>query len=93
MSWFSRLFGGNSDPAPQSGAGAASGREDYNGFAITPGPIKDGGQFRVAARIEKDGKTHEMIRADTMASLEQATEISVRKARQMIDEQGDRLFG
>ena len=90
MSWFSRLFGGKSDqPAPQSGAG----REDYKGFAITPTPIKDGGQFRVAARIEKDGKTHEMIRADTTASLDQATEISVRKAKQMIDEQGDRLFG
>jgi hypothetical protein len=90
MSWFSRLFGGKSDqPAPQSGAG----REDYMGFAITPTPIKDGGQFRVAARIEKDGKAHEMIRADTTASLDQATEISVRKAKQMIDEQGDRLFG
>ena len=89
MSWFSRLFGTTGQPTPQTGAG----REDYKGFAVTPAPIKDGGQFRVAARIEKDGKTHEMIRADTMASLEQATEISVRKAKQMIDEQGDRLFG
>ena len=29
----------------------------------------------------------------TRASLASATEASVRKARQMIDEQGDRLFG
>ena len=90
MSWFSRLFGAKAD---QPTAAPVAGREEHKGFAITPNPIKDGGQFRVDARIEKDGKTHEMIRADTMASLEQATEISVRKAKQMIDEQGDRLFG
>jgi hypothetical protein len=36
---------------------------------------------------------HELVRADTMASLEDATAISLAKARQMIDEQGERLFG
>ena len=90
MSLFSRLFGRKSDPASPP---AATGREEYKGFAITANPIKEGGQYRVAARIEKDGRSHDLVRADTMASLEDATAISLSKARQMIDEQGDRLFG
>jgi hypothetical protein len=47
----------------------------------------------VAARIEKDGRRHELIRADTMASQDEAVAISAAKARQVIDELGERLFG
>ncbi|WP_136645999.1 HlyU family transcriptional regulator [Tabrizicola sp. YIM 78059] len=90
MSLLSRLFGRKSaDPAPESRTEG----EDYKGYRIVPRPIREGGQFRVAARIEKDGRGHDLIRADTMASAEQAAALSVAKARQMIDEQGDRLFG
>jgi hypothetical protein len=93
MPFWSRLFGSapatDAPPEPQGG-------EDYKGFRITPAPVREGGQYRVAARIEKvvDGETrrHDLVRADTMASLEDATAISMAKARQMIDEQGDRLF-
>ena len=91
MSLLSRLFGGRKDQAAPK-AETAGKTEDHKGFAITPTPIAEGGQFRVAARIEKDGHVHELVRADTLASLEQATTISVAKARQMIDEQGDRIF-
>jgi len=90
MSLFSRLFGRKSDPSSLS---AGAGREEYKGFAITANPVKEGGQYRVAARIEKDGRGHDLVRADTMASLDEAKAISLSKARQMIDEQGDRLFG
>lgn len=92
MSIFSRLFGRKSDPAAAAPAPAGKG-EEYKGFQITPNPIKESGQYRVAARIEKDGKTHELIRADTMGSVDQAMDISLAKARQIIDEQGERLFG
>nr|WP_238941620.1 HlyU family transcriptional regulator [Jannaschia sp. Os4] len=81
----SRIFGGGAPPAPDAIA--------YEGFAITPDPQKADGQWRIAATIEKDGRTHRMIRADTMADREQCAEASVAKAKQMIDEQGDRLFG
>ena len=90
MSLLSRLFGRKPDP---SAPPAAAAREEYKGFAITPNPIKEGGQYRVAARIEKDGRGHDLVRADMMTSLEDATAISLAKARQVIDEQGDRLFG
>lgn len=87
MPFWSRLFGGK----PAEEAVAAS--EEHKGFRITPKPLREGGQFRVAARIEKDGRVHELVRADTMTSLDEAKAMSLSKARQMIDEQGDRLFG
>ena len=60
--------------------------------------IRDRGKtYRLAARItqDKDGETREyyLIRADTFQDKGQAAEASVAKARQMIDEQGERLFG
>lgn len=93
MSWLSKLFGGGKADAS---AGPSASAEEYKGFRIFAAPIKDGGQFRVAARIEKvingELKTHQLVRADTMGSLEDATSISAAKARQVIDEQGDGVF-
>ena len=55
------------------------------------------GQFRIAALIEAevDGemKTHHLVRADVIRDREEAEQASIRKAKQMIDEQGARLFG
>jgi len=93
MSLLSRLFGGKSGdkPAPEQPG------EEYKGCRITPTPIKEGGQYRISARIEKvvDGQTlrHDLIRADTVGSLEEATSLSLNKARQVIDQIGDRVFG
>ena len=88
MSLFSKLFGGGAPKGPVA--------EDYNGFSIFAEPMKDGSKYRIAARIEKsiDGelKTHQLIRADTLESLEAAVAASRAKAQQVIDEQGDRLF-
>ncbi len=87
MSLLSRLFGG--------GGGASAPRvqpEEHNGFAIYPEPIKEGPRWRVAARIEKDGKVHKLVRADTIEDEQTARDVSTAKARQMIDEQGERIF-
>lgn len=84
MSLFSKLFGGGSVPEPES--------EIYEGFKITPRPAKEGSRFRIGATIEKDGQTHQLIRADMLETLEDANQASIRKAKQMIDEQGVRLF-
>ncbi|MEL7151442.1 MAG: HlyU family transcriptional regulator [Pseudomonadota bacterium] len=86
MSLFSKLFGGGgSTPDPET--------ESYEGFTITPNPAREGARFRVGATIEKDGQTHQLIRADMLETLDEANEASIRKAKQMIDEQGTRLFG
>lgn len=91
MPFWSRLFGGT--PA----AASAPPVEEHKGFRITPKPVPEGGQHRVAARIEKEVggvlRVHELVRADRLASLDEARALSLAKARQMIDEQGERLFG
>ncbi|MEM6387233.1 MAG: HlyU family transcriptional regulator [Pseudomonadota bacterium] len=86
MSLFSKLFGGGgSAPEPE--------RETYEGFIITPNPAREGSRFRIGALIEKDGQSHQLIRADMLETLDEANDASIRKAKQMIDEQGARLFG
>ena len=85
MSLFSKLFGGGA-------AKPESKPETYEGFTITPTPIADGSHYRVSAMIEKDGKSHTLIRADTLDDLQGANAASIRKAKQMIDEQGEQLF-
>ena len=85
MSIFSKLFGGGGSAKPAKS-------EDYNGFTITPAPVKEAHGFRIAATIEKDGQSHDMIRADTYSSDETAQEASIAKAKQVIDQMGDRIF-
>ena len=91
---FGRLTGGGKS---DDGAGVAGDAEDYKGFTITPVPRPSGGQYNTAGLItrEIDGevKTHQFIRADTHAGREEAIRHSLTKAKQIIDEQGDRLFG
>lgn len=90
MSLLSRLFRG--------GQSAKSSVEPtlHEGFRILPEPKPEQGQFRIAAVIEKEigGETrrHHLIRADLLRDLTEAQEASVNKAKQMIDQMGDRLF-
>ncbi len=59
-------------------------------------PIREGNQFRLAGRIEKDveGETlvRNFIRADVFTSLDDALDCTYRKARQIIDQNGPSLF-
>jgi hypothetical protein len=68
----------------------------HKGCHIYAEPIKEGAVFRIAARIEKDfdgtTKTHSLIRADTRNTMDEATEASVAKAKQAIDQLCDALF-
>jgi len=90
MSFLKKLFGGGGE-SPTEEAG-----ETYKEFHITPTPQREGTQYRICARIEKevDGEklSHTLIRADTIGDLHEAAAASIGKAKQMIDEQGDRLF-
>lgn len=92
-SFLSRLFGGK---GKDGATGEPEASEDYKGFTVIPTPRPEGGQFRVSARIEKvvNGapQRHDLIRADLVSSRDEAAAISTSKARQLIDERGDRLF-
>ena len=91
MSILSRLFGGGAPAAP-----AEVEPVTHEGFRIYAEPAHESGRWRINARVEKeiDGalRTHQLIRADTLDSREAATDATLAKARQVIDEQGDRLF-
>jgi hypothetical protein len=94
---FSRIFsafgGSQSDTAA---AAPAAEPQEYAGFAIHAAPIREGSQYRLAGRIEKDvdGEVMErsFIRADLFSSEDDALESSFRKARQIIDQSGPSLF-
>ncbi len=92
MSFFKRLFGGGSD-----GVGAKPHSEaEYKGFQIVATPQSEGGQYRLQGVISKDidgeVQTHTLIRADIFPDADQCAEVTMRKARQVIDEQGERIF-
>ena len=88
MSLLKKLFGGAEPPAPDP--------ITHAGFTIFPEPVKEDGGYRIAARIEKevggDMQVHHMIRADTYAGQETAIEASISKAKQVIDQMGERIF-
>lgn len=90
MSFLKKLFGGGGGSAPSTPA------ETHEGFTIFAEPLKDGGSWRIAARIEKeiDGelKVHQMMRADTLQSFEEAVKASSAKARMLVEQQGDTIF-
>ena len=89
---FGRLFGGGGGEAEPAGPSV-----EYKGYRIRAAPYANKGQFQTAGLIEKDvageTKQHRFVRADLHASRDQAVEFSITKAQQIIDEQGDRLFG
>jgi len=93
MSFLKKLFGGGGSEK----AAAPAKSVDYKGFTIAAAPYKDAGQYQTCGVIsmEKDGQRleHKFIRADRFNSFEEAVEFSLGKGRQIIDQQGERLFG
>lgn len=96
MSFLKRLFG-LGGPAASEKAPPGGEPIEHKGFTIRATPFKSDGQYQTCATITKEvnGETreHRLVRADRFASLDDAIDVSLRKARQMIDEQGERIFG
>ena len=91
LSGLKGLFsGGESAPEPTEEA------VEYEGFMITPAPMKDNGQLRVSATITKgegeEQKTHHFIRSDLIPSRDECIKVTLRKAKMTIDQLGDNLF-
>ena len=90
--FFKRLTGGGSSDETAAEADAV----EYSGFRIRPAPYAAEGQFQTAGTIEKNTeaglKVYKFVRAEKHASKEAAADFSVVKARQIIDEQGERVF-
>ncbi|MEM8976261.1 MAG: HlyU family transcriptional regulator [Pseudomonadota bacterium] len=69
---------------------------EYNDYQIQPAPQAEGNQWRLAGYIlQGQGQDHQevkFVRADLFSSRDEACEFALRKGRQIVDEQGDRLF-
>lgn len=69
---------------------------EYKGYRIRPTPYRNKDQYQTAGTIEKDTpggvQEHKFIRADTYASLDDAIAFTITKGKQLIDQQGDRIF-
>jgi hypothetical protein len=96
MSFWKSLFGGGEGKATASGPVTAK-TVEHNGFTIAAQPYLEAGQYQLAGTITKEIggvlKEHRFVRADRFASAEDAAEMAIMKGRQIIDQQGERIFG
>lgn len=94
MSFWKKLFGGGEGGGK---AEPASEPVEHDGFIIRATPFTEGGQYQTCGIITKEVggevREHKFIRADRFASRDDAVEVTVRKARQLIDQQGEKIFG
>ena len=93
MSFLKRLFGGSGGEAE---APSVAKEIEHKGFVVRATPYKRDGQYQTSGTVSKeiDGvvKEHKFVRADRFAGLDDAVEVSLAKGRQIIDEQGERIF-
>ena len=98
MSFLKKLFGGGEKAGASGGAGDRKtvAELDYKGCHIAAQPYLEGGQYQVAGTITKsfDGveKSHRFVRADRFPDAAGAADMTLMKARQIIDQNGDRIF-
>ncbi|MBN9437000.1 HlyU family transcriptional regulator [Bosea sp. (in: a-proteobacteria)] len=69
---------------------------EHKGFTIHAMPFQEGGQHQLCGVIEKeiDGelKSYRFIRADRFPGAQEAADFALVKGRQLIDEQGEKIF-
>ncbi len=97
MSFLKKLFGGGSSAAKEPAGDAVLGEESYKGFLIKAIEMRAGSELQLAGTIEKDIggelKSYKFVRADRMTSKDDLVTLALSKGRQIIDEQGERIFG
>ncbi len=93
MSFLKKLFGGGGEK--RAGGEATLGEESYKGYLIKAVSMPVGAEFQLAGTIEKEIggeiKIHRFVRADRMGR-DDVLPVALAKGRQLVDEQGDKLF-
>ena len=99
MSLWKKIFGlgsGGDGGGSGSRADAPAPTEDYAGFSIAATPYENGGRWQLCGVISKeiDGvrKEHRFVRADAFDTRDVAEQMTLSKARQMIDQLGDSVL-
>ena len=92
MSFWKKLFGSGGAAKEEPAAEPV----EHKGFIIHPMPFIEDGQYQTCGLITKiiddETREHRFVRADRFASRDDAVDVTLRKARQLIDEQGERIF-
>ncbi len=92
MSFLRKLFGGGG----KAGETAPAKSVEHKGFTIAAVPYKEAGQYQTAGVISKEvggvRKEHRFVRADRFAAIDDAANHALVKGRQIVDEQGERMF-
>lgn len=95
MSFWKKLFGGGNGGGGGTG-GAPARSAEHKGFTIEARPYQESGQYQVAGTISKQVgdavREHRFIRADRFPTQEEAADFALMKGRQIVDQQGDRIF-
>jgi hypothetical protein len=93
MSFWKKLFGGGGSEQEEP---VVHKEIEHKGFTIRATPFKAEGQYQTSGIVSKEvggvKKEHSFIRADRFTSLDDAIDVSLSKGRQIIDEQGERIF-
>jgi len=92
VGFFSRFFGGSDKAATAKTVEPVK----YKGYLIYQESLSEGGQYRIAGRIEKDSdgelKSHRFIRSDLLGSEQDANDLMLKKSQMFIDQMGEKIF-
>lgn len=95
MSFLRKLFGKSSRRSTEPKQ-VEGGEIEYKGFVILATPYENEGQLQscgvISKMIDGEKKEQQFIRADRFSNIEDAVAMIHIKGRQIIDEQGERLF-
>jgi hypothetical protein len=97
MSFLKKLFGLSAGTTGEPATAKPAKQIEHKGFTIAATPYKNEGQYQTCGIVSKEiggvVKEHKFIRADRFAGLDDAVEVSLKKGQQIVDEQGERIFG
>ncbi len=90
-------FTGQRESSETGGGEEPAAEAEHKGFRIRATPYATDGGWQTAGVIEKASdsgvREHRFVRAETHPSREDAASFAVAKARQIIDERGEKVFG
>ncbi|MEM7426006.1 MAG: HlyU family transcriptional regulator [Pseudomonadota bacterium] len=96
VSFLKKLFGGSGSGGGGNAGPMRSEPIEYKGLMLQAAPEPEGDQWRLAGYVLKGDGEEQMerkfLRADLFSSQDEAIEFAIRKGKQIIDEQGARLF-
>ena len=96
MSFWKKLLGIGAGEKKENTKPKMLADDEYKGFEIRAVEMKVGSEYQLCGEIEKmvngEVRIKQFIRADKLSSVEDVASFSLKKARQIIDEQGEGLF-